>query len=80
MGRPSSVIVSEDGIELGLEANISGDQWILPTTGQDPYMLPTKVLCGMQARVWESVYHWTFQSDALSDLGWRFVEYVFVRG
>jgi hypothetical protein len=34
VGRPSSVTVTEDGIELGLEANISGDQWILPTTGE----------------------------------------------
>ena len=34
IGRPSSVFISEDGLELGLEANISGDQWILPTTGE----------------------------------------------
>ena len=33
VGRPSSVIITEDGIELGLEANISGDQWNHATVG-----------------------------------------------
>ena len=80
IGRPSSIIVSEDGIRLGLK-RIS-----LEITGfslqrvWDPICCLPKPFVGCEHGYGNRYIIGFSQSDALSDLGWRFVEYVFVRG